>query len=296
MTDQAVRSSIARHDPPADRPKASGGEADRPSRIRRTPNLTRQKVLLQGLVPLGFFALFIGVWQYASSSGWQPEYILPTPATIAEDLWQNRDGYWENTQTTLTEIAVGFPIGVGLGLLIGALIGLIPALRNTAYPFVVASQSLPVLALAPLLVLWFGFGITPKVIIVVQVVFFPVAIATITGLGAVSEQALVFGRTLGASSWKLLAKVRIPAALPHIFSGLKIAAAYAAVAAVIAEFAGSESGLGALMLRANDNLTTEAVFGSLILVTAIGVGAFALMSLLERVVVPWHERFRDESG
>jgi ABC-type nitrate/sulfonate/bicarbonate transport system permease component len=125
------------------------------------------------------------------------------------------------------------------------LIGLIPVLRNTAYPFVVASQSLPVLALAPLLVLWFGFGIVPRVIIVVQVVFFPVAIATITGLGAVSQQALVFGRTLGASWW--------------------------------------------------NNFQTEAVFSSLVLITAIGVGAFMLMSVLERIVVPWHERFRDEA-
>jgi NitT/TauT family transport system permease protein len=295
MTDHAVRSVIARHDPPGERPSATGSEPDRPSRIRRTPRVTRKTVLVQGLTPLLVLALVVGVWQYASASGWQPDYILPTPTTIAEDLWQDRDSYWDNTQTTLTEIAVGFPVGVGLGLLIGSLIGLIPVLRSTAYPFVVASQSLPVLALAPLLVLWFGFGITPKVILVVQVVFFPVAIATITGLGAVSQQALVFGRTLGASGWKLLAKVRIPAALPHIFSGLKISASYAAVAAVIAEFAGSESGLGALMLRANDNLQTEAVFGALILVTVIGVGAFALMSLLERVFVPWHERFRDQS-
>jgi NitT/TauT family transport system permease protein len=296
MSESGLRSSIARHDAPVDRPPSdAGSEPEWRSATRRLPVITRQKVLLQGLVPLVFFAIFIAVWQYASSSGWQPDYILPTPSTIAEDLWQSRDGYWDNTKTTLEEIGIGFPIGVGLGLLIGALIGLIPVLRNTAYPFVVASQSLPVLALAPLLVLWFGFGIVPRVIIVVQVVFFPVAIATITGLGAVSQQALVFGRTLGASWWKLLTKIRIPAAMPHIFSGLKISASYAAVAAVIAEFAGAQSGLGALMLRANDNFQTEAVFGSLVLITAIGVGAFMVMSVLERIVVPWHERFRDEA-
>jgi NitT/TauT family transport system permease protein len=248
------------------------------------------------LIPLAIFALFLGAWQIASESGWQPDYILPAPSTVAEDLWEDREGYWDNTKTTLEEIAVGFPIGLVLGLLVGGLIGLIPALRRTAYPFVVASQSLPTLALAPILVLWFGFGILPKVILVVQVVFFPIAVATVTGLSSVSQQALLFGRTLGAGWWKLLLKIRIPASLPYIFSGLKISASYAAVAAVIAEFAGAESGLGALMLRANDNLQTEAVFGALFLVTAIGVGFFALMSGLERLVVPWHEKFRKGDG
>jgi ABC-type nitrate/sulfonate/bicarbonate transport system permease component len=284
------RSTIRRFEAPAARLEgaAVNGTSTKPRR-----RVDRRVVAIQALLPLTLLVGLVVAWQIASASGWQPDYILPSPSTIAEDLWNDRDAYWENTKTTLEEIAVGFPIGLALGLAVGAAIGLVPAVRNAAYPLVVASQSLPTLALAPLLVLWFGFGIVPKAIIVVQVVFFPIVVATVTGLSAVSNQALVFGRTLGASRWKLLWKVRIPASLPYIFGGLKISASYAAVAAVIAEFAGAESGLGALMLRANDNLQTEAVFGALILITAIGVGAFALMSLLERVAVPWHEKFRD---
>ena len=294
MDTKSNQSRIELIPPPLDRGTgvAQSHESAAPSFSRRRGRRT----LITVAVPLLVFVVFIAVWEIASRSGWQPDYILPAPSAVANDLWQHPGGYWSNAKTTLTEIAIGFPIGLLLGLVIGGLIGMVSNLRRTAYPFVVASQSLPTLALAPLLILWFGFGVVPKVILVVQVVFFPITVATVTGLMSVPETALVFGRTLGASWWKLLTKVRIPASLPYIFSGLKIAASYSAVAAVIAEFAGAESGLGALMLRANDNLQTEAVFGALILITAIGVGFFALMSLLERVVVPWHEQFRKEDG
>ena len=293
MTTKTETSRIERHEPPANRPRPADDQA------RETPKPGRsagRPQLLRFGVPLLVLAAFFGIWEFASKSGWQPDYILPAPTDVFEDLWTDRGGYWENAKTTLTEILIGFPIGLVLGLAIGCLIGMVASLRRTAYPFVVASQSLPTLALAPLLVLWFGFGIVPKVILVVQVVFFPITVATVAGLLSVPEQALVFGRTLGASRWKLFLKVRVPSSMPYVFSGLKIAASYAAVAAVIAEFAGAESGLGALMLRANDNLQTEAVFGALILITAIGVGFFALMSLLERLVVPWHEQYRNRGS
>lgn len=285
-------SSVIRHSaPPKDR-NGAFEEAEFANAGRRRFRWLLSRVI----VPVGVLAVFIGVWQLVAKSGWQPDYILPAPSDVATDLWQDRGGYWENTWTTLKEILIGFPLGLVLGLLVGGLIGLVPTLRRTAYPFVVASQSLPTLALAPLLVLWFGFGILPKVILVVQVVFFPIVVATVAGLSLVSEQALLFGRTLGAGWWSLLVKIRVPASLPYIFSGLKISASYAAVAAVIAEFAGAESGLGAMMLRANDYLQTDAVFGALILVTAIGVGFFGVMTLLERLVVPWHEKFRKDDA
>lgn len=281
-------SSVTRHvRRPALELSADSGAVRAAVRRRR-----RQWITTRIVAPVVVLGSFLTIWQFVSASGWQPDYLLPTPSDIAKDMWHGRAGYWANTWTTLQEILIGFPIAVLLGIVIGAAVGLVPFLQRTAYPFVVASQSIPTLALAPLLVLWFGFGMLPKVILVVQVVFFPIVIATVSGLASVSQQALMFGRTLGASGWQLFVKVRVPASLPYIFSGLKISASYAAVAAVIAEFAGSKSGLGAMMLRANNYLQTETTFGALILVTVIGVGFFALMSLLERICVPWHEKFR----
>jgi ABC-type nitrate/sulfonate/bicarbonate transport system permease component len=195
--------------------------------------------------------------------------------------------YWDNAQVTLTEIVIGIVIGVALGILLGIAIALQNVLRVALYPLVVGSQSLPVLALAPILVLWLGFGIAPKIVIVVQIIFFPVTVATIQGLTSVSSEVLVFGRSLGASSWTLFWKVRVPAMLPYLFGGLKIASSYAAVAAVIAEWTGADRGLGALMLRANSDYNTEVVFGSVVIITAIGLGLFGLVTLAERKLTPW---------
>jgi ABC-type nitrate/sulfonate/bicarbonate transport system permease component len=283
---QTVSTWVERHAAPVHH-NGSGQE-----RRRRGHRQAPARRVLRIGVPVLVAVIFFGAWQVASSSGWQPDYILPLPSEVASELWDDRGGFWRNTQATLSEIAVGFPVGVVAGLLVGSLIGLSAGIRSVLYPYVVASQSIPVLATAPLLILWFGFGILPKVIIVSQVVFFPVAIGTVSGLASVPEEALLFGRTLGASSWKLFTKVRIPTSLPYVFSGLKISASYAAVAAIVAEFAGSNEGLGAMMLRARLSLETETIFGALILATLIGVGCFALMSALERVVVPWHPRFR----
>jgi NitT/TauT family transport system permease protein len=269
--------------PPGAEAEESAAEARRRSFRERLPAI---------LTPIGVLLLVLGAWELATATGWQPHYLLPSPGEIGESLWTERGAYWSNALTTLTEVAVGFSIGALLGVLFGVAIGLVSGFRRALYPLLVASQSLPVLALAPLLVLWFGFGIVPKLIIIVQIVFFPVTVATISGLVSVSEEALVFGRSLGASWSALFFKVRLPASLPFIFSGLKISASYAAIAAVIAEWAGSTKGLGAMMLRANTNLQTEVVFGALVLITLIGLGAFGLMVLLERILVPWHERFR----
>lgn len=257
---------------------------------RRSPGIRRRIVALG--VPAAILVLFFGGWELASASGWQPSYILPSPTVVLADLWHNSSAYWSEAQFTLEEVAWGLLCGVLLGLIAGAIIGLVPALRRGVYPLVVASQSLPVLALAPLLVLWFGFGLLPKVIIVVQAVFFPITVATIGGLASVSQDALIFGRSLGATWWQLFWKVRVPASLPQIFNGLKISASYSAIAAVIAEWAGSQRGLGASMLLADSNLGTTTVFSLLTIVTLIGLTVFGLASLLERLIIPWHERFR----
>lgn len=244
--------------------------------------------------PFGVVAVVIGIWYGLSAGGVLNEFTLPTPTSVADSIVSDwGQVYWPHFKTTMTEILLGLVIGIALGVLIGVGIGLQKTLRTALYPLVVASQSLPVLALAPILVIWLGFGIAPKIVIVVQIIFFPVTVAVIQGLASVSSEVLVFGRSLGASSWTLFWKARVPATLPYFFSGLKIASSYAAVAAVIAEWTGADSGLGSLMLRANADFNTPVVFGSVVIVTFIGLALFGIVSILERKVTPWHAASRD---
>lgn len=264
-------------------------EAERRAALRRRSRRRKATATRYGLPALVLVAL-LGIWALLSEGGIVSELVLPTPFEVGESLWVDRSVYWMNARVTLLEIALGAAIGVTLGLVFGVMVGLNRGLRAALYPLLVGSQSLPVLALAPILVLWLGFGIAPKVVIVVQIIFFPVTVATIQGLGAVSAEVLVFGRSLGASAMTLFWKVRVPAMMPHVFGGLKIASSYAAVAAVIAEYTGAEKGLGALMTRANSDYNIPVVFGSVVIVTAIGLGLFLLVSLLERRVTPWARR------
>lgn len=240
------------------------------------------------LPPLVVVLILLGAWQAGSETGALPGYIFPPPTSVVKELFAQPGLFWENTRTTLVEIALGGTIGIAFGFILGALIAMSQVLRAAVYPLVVASQSVPILALAPLLILWLGFGIAPKIVIVVQIVFFPVAVATIQGLSSVDPAIVVFGETLGASRWQLFWKVRFPSTLPYLFGGLKISLSYAAIAAVIGEYIGATSGLGALMSRANSDVEPDVLVGAVVLVTLIGLLLFVLTVVIERCVIPWH--------
>jgi NitT/TauT family transport system permease protein len=244
------------------------------------------------VLPLGVVVVLVALWYGLSAGGVVSEFALPQPNAVVSSIWNEPGGYWQNARTTLVEIGVGAFFGIVLGVGFGVMIALNDSLRRAFYPLLVASQSLPILAIAPLLVIWLGFGIAPKIVLVVQIIFFPITVATIQGLQSVSHEVLVFGRSLGASERTLFWKVRVPATLPHFFGGLKIASSYAAVAAVIAEWTGSEHGLGAMMLRANSDYNITVVFACVLIVTLIGLSLFGIVSLLERKLTPWHRDSR----
>lgn len=279
VPDKAVSSKAA-----ADPSTAAGIVAPTPERPWR-PN---PSVVL----PLGVVAFLLVLWYGLSAGGVVSEFALPEPNLVAKSIYTQWPAYWMNMRTTLVEIGVGAFFGIVLGIGFGVMIALSDTLRRAFYPLLVASQSLPILAIAPLLVIWLGFGIAPKIVLVVQIIFFPITVATIQGLQSVSHEVLVFGRSLGASERMLFWKVRVPATLPHVFGGLKIASSYAAVAAVISEWTGSERGLGAMMLRANSDYNVTVVFGCVVLVTLIGLSLFGIVSLLERKFTPWHRESR----
>jgi NitT/TauT family transport system permease protein/putative hydroxymethylpyrimidine transport system permease protein len=249
--------------------------------------------LKRWLLPLGALTALIGLWQIAASSGVLADvfgvesFLVPSPAEIASSLWENRSLLAENAWVTLQEVLLGFLIGLVVGLAFAVLLRLSDTLRLAIYPLLIASQAIPIVVFAPILVIWFGFGIGPKLAIVALVCFFPIAVATADGLRSVDPEAIKMMRTLDASRWQLLRRVEAPTALPSFFSGARIAAVFAPIGAVFGEWAGADSGLGHLILLDNGQLETAREFAAATVLIAIALALFALIALAERRVVTW---------
>lgn len=240
--------------------------------------------------PLVFAALALGLWQlYCAVSG-VSESSLPRPTVVAESLWRDWGdlGFGHSAWVTLREILLGYLLAIVLGVLLAVAIRSSPLVERALYPWLVVSQMVPIPALAPILVLWAGFGIWPKVIVIALVSFFPIAVNTIDGLRAVDPQLLRLLRTMRASAWQRFRHARLPAALPFVFSGLKISAALAVIGAVFAEWVGASEGLGHLILVLNNATNTPAMFAVIFLLALIGIALFAAVSLLQRLLLPWY--------
>jgi ABC-type nitrate/sulfonate/bicarbonate transport system permease component len=244
-------------------------------------------------LPLGLLATLVGAWQLAASTGLLADvlnvesFLVPSPAEIASSLWESRSLLAENAWVTLKEVLLGFLCAVVAGVAFALLLRLSETLRRAVYPLLIASQTTPILVLAPILVVWFGFGIGPKLAIVGLVCFFPIAANTVDGLASIDAETVKMMRSLDASRWQLLQRVEAPNALPYAFSGARVAAVFAPIAAVFGEWVGSDSGLGHLILQDNAQLETARVFAAAVVLAAIGIGLFALIALAERRVVTW---------
>jgi len=249
--------------------------------------------LKRWLPPFLLIIFLFGLWQVAASSGFMADtlnlddFLVPSPAQIFEVLWQDRDLIAENARVTLIEVVAGFLVALVVGLLAATLLHLSPLLRRTSYPVMVASQTIPIIVIAPVLVVWFGYGIGPKLAIIALICFFPIAVNTLDGLRSVDGDSVRMMRTLYASKWQIFRRVEIPTALPYAFSGAKIAVAVAVIGAVFGEWAGAEKGLGYLMLQDNAQLMTDRLFASVFVLSAIAITLFALIGLLERRVLRW---------
>jgi putative hydroxymethylpyrimidine transport system permease protein len=245
------------------------------------------------LLPALALAALIGLWQVAASTGALADllgleaFLVPSPAEIASALWESRSLIAEDAWITLQEIVLGFLLGLAVGLAVGFLLRPFEALRLTFYPLIVASQAIPILVFAPILVIWFGFGIGPKLIVVALVCFFPIAVATADGLRSVDPEATKMMRTLDASRWQLLWRLEAPTALPFTFSGAKIGATFAPIAAVFGEWVGADSGLGHLILQDNAQLETARVFAAAFVLSMIALALYGLLAFAERRIVTW---------
>jgi putative hydroxymethylpyrimidine transport system permease protein len=235
----------------------------------------------------------VGAWQVAASTGALAgllnleSFLVPSPAEIASALWDNRTLLAENAWVTLEEIVLGFLCGLAVGLAFAVLLRLSETMRRAFYPLMVASQAIPILVIAPILVVWFGYGIGPKLAVVALLCFFPIAVNTVDGLRSVDPEATKMMRTLDASRAQVLWRVEAPTALPFVFSGARIAATFAPIGAVFGEWVGADSGLGHLILQDNAQLETARVFAAAAVLAAIALALFALLAVVERRVVTW---------
>lgn len=245
------------------------------------------------VLPALLLAALIGLWQIAASTGALKDalnlqsFLVPSPAEVAESLWENRALLAENAWVTLREMLFGILAAVAVGVGFAVLMHRWQVVRDAAYPLIIASQTIPILVIAPILTVWFGYGITPKVVIIALVCFFPLTINALDGLRAVEPEAVKMMRSLNASRWQLFRRVEAPTALPHVFTGAKIAVVIAPIGAVFAEWAGSSAGLGHLIQSDTANFEVARQFATVAVLSAMALALMGLTVLAERRVVGW---------
>jgi len=270
---------------PTDVQQGMDGEVPVPPPVRRTGS--RWLAVAWALAPVLTFVGLIALWAALVSLFRIPDYLVPAPQEVIPRLIQARQALWANTMTTLREIIIGFAITVVISIPLGLLIALSLLARRLAYPVLVFIQLGPKIAIAPLFLVWFGFGIQSKVLLTVLLTFFPLLLASIAGFQGLDTRLLYITRSMGASVWQTFWHVRFPSALHVIFSGLKTAATIAATAAIVAEFVGSNSGLGYQLLVATGTLDTPLIFAILLILTVIGIGLNYLIEAAGYFAMPW---------
>ena len=252
---------------------------------KATPALWQSVLLVSGCLLLVFALWEVSVKLFDIAS-----WLLPAPSVIINTLFTNGQVLLAHAGQTLIEVLCGMLLAVTLGIGCAALIDSSTIARRLIYPLLVISQTIPAIVLAPLLVIWFGFGVLPKVIVVTLFCFFPIAINTAEGLGSSQKELLDLVRSMNASWWQTWSKIRLYSALPAFFSGLKIAASYSIIAAVIGEWVGAEQGLGIYLLRSAGAFQTAHVFATISVISLMSLAMFTLVVALERVMIPWNFR------
>lgn len=253
------------------------------TRLRRLV-AARPELLLIPTVFVTLLALWEGIIVY-----WKiPAYLVPAPSAIARALQQT--AFLDNALYTLSEALSGFLLAAFFGMVLGGLIAQFRLLEKTLYPYLIAIQTTPKVALAPLFIMWFGFGITSKIIIAATISFFPILVNVISGLRSTDPARLELMHSLRATRWQIFTMVRLPGALPSIFAGLNIAIIFSILGAIVGEFLGSRQGLGNAILQMNVNLDTAGMFATLFVLSLIGITLHLVMRWLQRKILFWADR------
>ena len=245
--------------------------------------------------PLLIMLAILGVWEAYVRIFDVQRWLLPPPSAIASTMVEIPGLLTRHTWVTLEEVLIGFSLALAGGILLATGISLSRTLERAIYPFVIASPTIPWLVIAPVLIIWFGHGLLPKVIVVALIAFFPLVVNTVDGLKSVDSELVNLMRTLRASRWQIFLKVQAPSAMPFLFTGIKIAIAVSVIGAVVGEWIGSSQGLGYLMIRSKAQFLTERVFAAIVILSAMGVGLFLLAGLAERLAIPWWHSQRRQS-
>jgi ABC-type nitrate/sulfonate/bicarbonate transport system permease component len=253
----------------------------------RAPTASRRRPAADGLLPALVLAGLVVAWElFVRLAGILPEILAPPSAVVAR-LVTSSDLYAANLGATLSQVLLGAATGVAVGICGGLLIYYSRVLRQLLYPIVIVSQTIPYYALAPLLILWLGFGLEPKVILIALWVFFPVTINLVAGLGSADPGMIDLMRTFRASRFKVFRMVELPAALPFLFTALQIAVTYSVIASVFVEWIGSRQGLGRLMIVGRTYRQTDLTIGAIVLVSLVAVSLFLLVRVAARAFMPW---------
>nr|WP_307831992.1 ABC transporter permease [Prauserella cavernicola] len=239
--------------------------------------------------------LFFAWWAVTAAELIEP-YLVPSPGDTFDSIASRPDYFWQHTWATTYETLLGFVIAAAVGVFAAVIMVQSTTVEKTLYPLLLFAQVIPKIAIAPLFVVWLGFGIGPKIVVAVLMAFFPVVISMVTGLKSVDPEMLQLSATMGAKPGQTFWKIRFPASLPHLFAGLKVAATMAVTGAVVGEFVGADEGLGFVILQANGNLDTPVLFAGLLIMSLLGVLLFVLVEWLEHLVLPWHASRRADSS
>lgn len=246
-----------------------------------------KKKFNNSVYPVATLLVVLVVWELVVSIAKTPEYRLPAPSAIFNEFVKSWDILLMHTSVTLLETVLGFIAGVTAACIIAVLVDQIDLFEKIFMPFAVLSQTIPLVALAPLLAIWFGFGLFPKILLTMLVVFFPVCVSLIQGLKSTGKDLFEMMKVMKASKTQIFFKLKVPSAAPYFFSGLRIAAAYAVMGAVISEWVGASKGLGIFMTRAMSSFKTAALFAGIVIIAVMSILLYKLIEFIEKKVIKW---------
>jgi len=249
---------------------------------------------------VGLAVAVLVVWELVVRLFGVPTFVIPAPSAIATALVESRAALMAASKATAVEVLFGFVLAAVAGIAVALVIVRFERFGKALYPLVVLFQNVPKVALAPIFILWFGYDLAPKVVLIVVIAFFPVAIDMLAGLQSVEPSFVALMQSVGASRSEILRRVRVPHSLPHLMAGLKVAITFSVIGAIVGEFAGASAGLGYVIQFASTQLDTPLVFAALVVVSVLGLFFYYLVEFAERLLVPWSPKFEqvqpDQAG